>query len=412
MNTLVDAGFPAASDRDPPEYRSIDMDAVRAYRLGRVRSELVARDVAAIVLTDPLNVRYATDSTNMQVWITHNAARYAFIPVDGPVVMFDFHNSGHRSAGLDTVDEIRHGTGIYYFASGPAMTERADRWAREIGDLLRQCGGSNRRLAIDRANPVAIVALQELGLEIRDGTGIMELARVIKSHDEIQCMRASIAVCEAAMHEMRARLAPGMTENALWSILHQVNIARGGEWIETRLLTSGPKTNPWFQESGFRIIEAGDLVSFDTDLIGPFGYCADISRTYLCGDGRANDEQRRLYALAREHLDFNAESLKPGMTFREFAEKSFRLPDEFGANRYSVIAHGVGLCDEYPHIAYPGDLLDHGYDGVIEPGMTLCLESYVGAQGGAEGVKLEQQVLVTDTGVELLSTFPFEESLL
>ena len=86
----------------------------------------------------------------------------------------------------------------------------------------------------------------------------MELARVIKSHDEIQCMRASITVCEAAMHEMRARLAPGMTENALWSILHQVNIARGGEWIETRLLTSGPKTNPWFQESGFRIIEAGD----------------------------------------------------------------------------------------------------------------------------------------------------------
>lgn len=412
MNALVDEGFSAAADRDPPEYQSIDMSAVRAYRLARVRAELAKRDIAGALLTDPLNVRYATDSTNMQVWVLHNAARYAFVPADGPVVMFDFHNCEHRSAGLGTVDEVRHGTGIYYFASGPAVADRAARWAAEIDDALRRGGGRNRRLAVDRANPVAIAALEALGIEVRDGTEVMELARRIKSDSEIQCMRASIAVCEAAMHEMRARLAPGMTENALWSILHQVNIARGGEWIETRLLTSGPKTNPWFQESGFRVIEAGDLVSFDTDMIGPFGYCADVSRTFLCGNGKASDEQRRLYALAREHLAFNTDVLKPGMTFREFSEQSFMLPEEFRANRYSVIAHGVGLCDEYPHIAYPEDLAEHGYDGEIVPGMTLCLESYIGAEGRAEGVKLEQQVLLTETGVEALSTFPFEDALL
>ena len=412
MNTLVDAGFPGAVDRDPPEYQSIDMDAVRAYRLARVRAELVKRNIPGALLTDPLNVRYATDSTNMQVWLLHNAARYVFVPAYGPVVLFDFHNSEHRSLGLNTVDEVRLGTGIYYFASGPALVERAGRWAQEIDDLLRRCGGDNRRLGLDRANPVAVAALQALGIEVCDGTEVMEHARRIKSAGEIQCMRASIAVCETAIHEMRTRLAPGMTENALWSILHQVNIARGGEWIETRLLTSGPKTNPWFQESGFRVIENGDLVSFDTDLIGPFGYCADISRTFLCGDGTGSDEQRRLYALAREHLAFNTDVLKPGMTFKEFAEKSFALPEEFQANRYSVIAHGVGLCDEYPHIAYAEDIADQGYDGVIEPGMTLCLESYIGADGGREGAKLEQQVLVTDTGIEALSTFPFEDALL
>jgi len=388
------------------------MDAVRAYRLARVRAELVERDMVGVLLTDPLSVRYATDSTNMQLWITHNAARYAFVPADGPVVLFDFHNCEHRSLGLNTVDEVRPGTGIYYFACGPRLAERSDRWAQEIDDLLRRCGGGNRRLGLDRANPVAVAALQALGIEVRDGTELMERARQIKSEGEIQCMRASITVCEAAMHGMRTRLAPGMTENALWSILHQVNIARGGEWIETRLLTSGPKTNPWFQESGFRVIEAGDLVSFDTDLIGPFGYCADISRTFLCGDGKGSDKQRRLYALAREHLAFNTDILKPGMTFREFAEKSFALPEEFQANRYSVIGHGVGLCDEYPHIAYPEEIADHGYDGIIEPGMTLCLESYIGADGGGEGAKLEQQVLVTETGIEALSTFPFEDSLL
>ena len=153
-------------------------------------------------------------------------------------------------------------------------------------------------------------------------------------------------------------------------------------------------------------------MSFDTDLIGPFGYCADISRTYLCGDGKASDAQRRLYELARRQIHANIELIRPGMGLRELAEKSFTLPEKCRANRYSVIAHGVGLCDEYPHVAYPEDMDEHGYDGVILPNMTLCVESYVGEEGGAEGVKLEEQVLVTDAGVEVLSTFPYEEILL
>ena len=94
---------------------------------------------------------------------------------------------------------------------------------------------------------------------------------------------------------MEAALKPGISENELWAELHRGNIARGGEWIETRLLSSGPRTNPWFQECSSRIIEAGDLVAFDTDLIGPYGFCADLSRTWLCGDGPPSDEQRDLY---------------------------------------------------------------------------------------------------------------------
>ncbi len=403
---------PAADDRDPPLQPAVDMDRVRQHRLNRVQAELRRRDIAACVLTDPLNIRYATDSPNMQLWVTHNFARYAFVPADGPVVMFDFHNCGHRSAGLGTVDNVRHATGVYYFAAGPRLDEFADRWAAEIDDLLRACGGGNRRLGLDRAHPQAVFALGKLGIEVLDAGEPMELARVIKSPDEILCMREAIRVAEAGMYEMHTRLEPGMTENQLWSMLHQVNIAMGGEWIETRLLTSGDKTNPWFQECGFRAIQAGDLVSYDTDLIGPFGYCADISRTFLCGDKQASDEQRRLYALAREQIAYNMDKLRPGMTFREFSEVSFDLPAEFRANRYSVVAHGVGLCDEYPHIAYVEDVGAHGYDGDILPGMTLCIESYVGAEGGREGVKLEEQVLVTDTGIEVLSQFPFEDSLL
>ena len=192
-----------------------------------------------------------------------------------------------------------------------------------------------------------------------------------------------------------------------------MNIALGGEWIETRLLSSGGRTNPWFQESSDRIIRAGELVTFDTDLIGPYGYCSDLSRTFFCGPGRPSEEQKRLYGMAYEQIHSNLELLKPGLSYREFAEKSFQLPPSFAPNRYSVIFHGVGLADEYPACLYVQDYLaGFGYDGILEPGMTICIESYIGEAGGDEGVKLEQQVLITETGYQQLSTFPFETDLL
>ena len=104
--------------------------------------------------------------------------------------------------------------------------------------------------------------------------------------------------------------------------------------------------------------------------------------------------------------------IRPGMAFRELAENGWQLPDAYRARRYPVVAHGVGLCDEYPHVAYPEDLEHSRYDGVIEETMTVCVESYVGAPGGTEGVKLEEQVLVTRDGVVPLSSYPFEENLL
>ena len=137
--------------------------------------------------------------------------------------------------------------------------------------------------------------MQQLGYEIFDGFDVMEVAREIKSSGEIQLMRKSIEVCEDAVQMMREALVPGITENALWAELHKGNIAGGGEWIETRLLASGPRTNPWFRESSMRPIEKGDMVSFDTDLVGPYGYCCDMSRSWIC-DAEPDEEQRRLYA--------------------------------------------------------------------------------------------------------------------
>jgi len=390
----------------------IDMARLRRYRLARVREQLKRFDYGACLLFDPINIRYATGTRNMQVWTQHAPERYAFVPAEGPVILFDNTFCKRPPMGIDTVEEWRPATTWYFEAKGDRIDEAAARWAAEIAELMQRHGGGNRRLALDRIGPAGILPLQGHGLKLCDAQAPLELARAIKSPEEIACMSIAIAACEAGMARMRKALEPGITENALWSLLVQANFELGGESMETRLLASGGRTNPWYQECGEKLIRAGELVAFDTDLIGPFGYCVDISRTFHCKPGRPSDEQRRLYRTAYEQLQTNIALIRPGMGFREYAEKSWPIPDEFVSSRYGLVAHGVGMADEYPDIVNPQDWETGGYDGVIEENMTLCVESYIGREAGAEGVKLEEQLLVTADGVQLLSTFPFEEDLL
>ena len=360
----------------------VDLDTVRQYRLGRLRQQMVLADVAGLLLFDQINTRYATDATNMQVWCSHYETRCVFVALDGPVVLFDYANHPHLAEGLPGIDDYRTIPAFYFFAASYLSESRAKVFADQIVDLMRSHGGGNMRLAVDKA-------------------------RAVKSAEEIELMRASMAVCEAGCRAMEEALEPGITENALWAKLHETNIRLGGEWIETRLLSSGPRTNPWFRECSMREIERGDLVSFDTDLIGPYGYCSDMSRSWLCGE-QPSDEQRRLYAAAYEQIETNIAALKPGLTFRDVSERCWKIPEEFLSNRYSVLIHGVGLADEYPSIKHWVDFDDKGYDGEVLPGMTLCVESFIGSDGGREGIKLEEQVIVTGTGVERMSIYPYQ----
>lgn len=388
-----------------------DLDEVRTYRLGRVRRALLERDLAGIILYDQLNTRYATDATNMQVWCMHNEARYVYVPAEGPVILFDYGGKTHLCEGLPTIDEARPPVSFLYFLAGGNLTDRAREWARDMDGVIQEHAGGHKRIAIDRVAPAGVQALERLGYEIVDGFEVMENARRIKSQGEIALMRESIRVCERAVETMHMNLEPGMTENALWAELHKGNIAGGGEWIETRLLASGPRTNPWFQECSMRPIEKGDMVSFDTDLVGPYGYCCDISRSWVCGTG-PDDEQRRLYAAAYEQIQRNKELLKPGIGFKELTDSLYPMAEEFVPGRYGVAMHGVGLCDEYPSIYYPQDYPEVGFDGVVEEGMVFCVESLIGVEGGRECVKLEEQVLITAGGSQQLSTYPLEEDWL
>jgi Xaa-Pro dipeptidase len=389
---------------------AIDEAAIRGYRLARLRRKLAEADLAGIVLLDPVNLRYATGSRNMQVWTMHNACRYVFVATEGPVVLFDLPSSMHLSRHLETIDERRPSLAWDYMAVGPRGVEMAGRWATEIAGLVRVHGGGNRRLAIDRADLLPLAALGREGIEAMDGKGVMEHARAVKSPAELRAFVASLRTTEAAIADLRAALRPGMSEQEALAILISGSLKRGGEYPETRLLTAGPRTNPWFQETSDRIMQAGELLSFDTDMIGPMGFYTDLSRSFLVGEGRPSDAQRRLYDLARRQLAHNIALLKPGASFIDISEASFRLPDSCLPNRYADIAHGCGLNVEYPLIWYAEDAEWGAYDGVLEAGMIVCVESYIGEVGGTEGVKLEEAVLIGESGPVQLSRYPLEDS--
>jgi Xaa-Pro dipeptidase len=389
-----------------------NLDVLRSERLTRLVATIRERDLGGVLLTDPLNIRYATDSSNMQLWNTHNSFRACFVGADGYMVLWDFHGSEMLSAFNPLVREVRTGASSFYFVSGDGISKDARKFAADVDDVLRSHAGSNRRIAVDKLMIHAVRAFDALGFEISDGEEVLEKSRSVKGKEGIAAMRCAVHACDRSLEVMREAMTPGMTENDVWSVLHAENIRRGGEWIETRLLSSGTRTNPWFQECGPRTIAAGEILAFDTDLVSCYGMCCDISRTWLVGDAEPNAEQKRIYREAHAQIHDNMAIVHHGTTLQELTFGGRPLPPEFEARRYSVKMHGVGLCDEWPAVYYPIDYREGAYDYTVEPGMMMCVEVYIGASGGHEGVKLEEQILITDYSYEVMSGSPFEDRFL
>ncbi len=383
----------------------INFDKLRSYRLDRVKKELEKNNLEACILFDPVNIRYALDTVNMSVYNMHNLTRYCFIPVSGPAILYEYFNCEILSKHLNLIDEIRPAITWDYFSNGDQASSQLKKWINEVKELSNSYFKS-KKIAIDVINGPAVTALNQENIKVVDAKLILEQARVIKSPEELKCMKAAIDVAEIGVTKMRHELKAGMTEDELWSILHKTNIEHGGEWIECRILSSGERTNPWMQESSNKVIQKGEIVSFDTDMVGPYGYCADISRAFVEGH-KFNDDQKKLYQMAVEQINHNYRLIKSGTSFKEFAEKSWKLPEEYYGNRYSCMLHGIGLCDEWPQIKYPTD--GGQREGHFEKNMTITLESYIGKVGGKEGIKLEQQYLVSENNLELMSHHPLED---
>jgi len=389
-----------------------DLPKMRKQRLDRLVEAIKKRDLAGVLLFDPLNIRFATDTSNMQLWNTHNPFRACFVSADGYVVVWDYKAIDLLTAFNPLINETRGGASFFYFVSGDKAFDDANLFSAELEALVQERCGNNRRIAVDKIQIHGLRALDAQGFTVLDGEEVLEKTRAIKDEEEIRALHCAVYACEQSMHAMQEAAAPGMTENDIWAILHAENIKRGGEWIETRIMSSGPRTNPWFQECGPRIVQNNELLAFDTDLIGCFGMCSDISRTWFIGDGEPTAEQKRLYREAHAQIIENTQILAPGVSFRDLSLGGRPLAEEFQPLRYGVKMHGVGLCDEWPSIMYAQDYTEGRFDYALEPGMVICVEAYIGVKGGIDGVKLEDQIVITEDGFRNLTTYPFEPRLL
>ena len=394
-----------------------NLAAMREFRWKRLVQAVQARDYGGILMFDPLNIRYATDSTNMQLWNTHNAFRACLVCADGYMVVWDYKNAMFLSRFNHLVKEQRSGADLFYFDRGDRVDIAADQFSREVRDLIAAHGGGNRRLGVDKVMLHGLRALEAQGFDVIPGEELTEKARSIKGPDEILAMRCASHACEAACHAMERAARAGvplgnMSEDDIWAVLHAENIRRGGEWIETRLLASGKRTNPWFQECGPRIVQNNEIVGFDTDLVGAYGICIDISRTWWIGDQKPRPDMIVAMKLGVDHIAQNMAMLKPGVMITELSEKCHRLPDHMQRQKYGCMMHGVGLCDEWPLVAYPDQAVAGAFDYPIEAGMVLCVEALISPEDGDFSIKLEDQVLITEDGYENLTKYPFDPALI
>ena len=389
-----------------------DLAGLRQFRLNRLVEKLVERNYGGVLMFDPLNIRYVTDSTNMQLWNTHNPFRACLVCADGHMVLWDYKNSPFLADHNPLVREVRSGASMFYFSVGDRIEEAAESFVGEVAEVMRAHAGSNTRLAVDKIMLTGARKLEAAGFTLEEGEEVTEKARAIKGPDEILAMRCAVHACETALGLMEDAIAPGKSEDEIWAVLHAENIKRGGEWIETRLFASGPRTNPWFQECGPRVVQENEICALDTDLIGCYGLCVDISRSWWVGPGDPRPDMIAAMQHGHEHIMTNMELLAPGVPLRDLVFKGHQLNPKYDKRKYSCRMHGVGLCDEWPHIDYPDHYKEGAFEAVLEPGMMLCVEALIGEEDGDFCIKLEDQVLITEDGYENLISYPYDARLM
>jgi Xaa-Pro dipeptidase len=396
----------------------LDLDSVHTkhdlylQRLANTRRLMSAAGAPVMLVRDPFNVRYATGATNMTVFNLCVPARYLLLFAEGPVILFDYVGGEHLAKGLPTIDEVRTARGLSHVSSNGFPGGESAAMASEIAAIVREHLGEVGLLAIDSFPFVAVDALRSQGFLITDADALMSRARRVKLPLEISYMREAARRTADALRDMQAALRPGMTEVQVWSRFVGGLIAGEGEFVATRLLQSGPNTFPYFQECGTRVIQDGDLVCIDTDAVAFESYQVDFSRTFLAGDGPATPEQRVLYRRAHDQLRHNASLIGPGVTFEEVAREAWSVPEEHRSSRYYCVGHGVGMIGEYPNLPFHTSGVPYPLDDLFEAGMVFCVESYIGSPTSGQGVKLEDQLLITETGVEVMNNYPFESRLL
>jgi Xaa-Pro aminopeptidase len=393
-----------------PNLADFNFPALRAGRLARLQMMMKRHDLPVALLYTMANIRYATGVDVMAVWTAGTFARYCLVPAEGEPILFEYSGSMHVSQKV--IRDVR--PAYTWRFGGAAARDKAREWAQSIRSALTELGLERERLAVDRLDAPGWLALQEAGLTLTDVGPAAVDAREVKTPEEVELFAINGGIGDAMLTDFAAAVRPGIREYELLAVLSDSLMRRHGEGLFTRLVASGTNTNPWLTEAHDKAVMPGDLVGVDTDANGFEGYVIDVSRTFLCGDN-PSPGQKEAYRVAYDSVMGMLDLVRPGISFKEFADKAPRLPEAYAPQRYPTMVHQAGLEDEGPGIPYPDDSRGPRRimpDRVLQENMVLCLECYAGKPGAPYGVKLEDQVLVTTHGAQLICTYPYEATLL
>jgi Xaa-Pro dipeptidase len=387
----------------------VDFDRLRSYRLARTRAALASSEYGAFLLFDFYNIRYVT-----QTWIGgalgDKMTRYALLARDGEAMLWDFGSAARHHqlyAPWLAPENCRAGMLGLRGAIAPdaGLMESA---VRQIKGLLMDAGVANAPVGVDIVEPPFLFEMQRQGLKVADAQQLMLDAREIKSSDEIILLSQAAAMVDGVYQDIVEALKPGIRENDVVALANKRLYEMGSDQVEAINAVSGERCNPHPHNFSDRIIRPGDQAFFD--IIQSFnGYRTCYYRTFAVG--KASAAQRDAYGKAREWMDAAIDIAKPGVGTGDIARvwpkaTEFGFADEMAAFGLQF-GHGLGLgLHERPIISRLNSL-EHPIE--IQPGMVFALETYCPASDGFSAARIEEEVVVTEDGSEVITKFPAQE---
>lgn len=378
------------------QYR-IDFERLRKDRLEKVREQMVAHNLGALILFAGANIRYVTGSYQGN-WKYNINIRYVVLPSGGEPILFETAGSDLRCAEMDLPwMEGRIKPAITWQWAEGAVPMMAERMAQSVADVLREHGVLGEQIGIDNIDIPSMHALQALKLNIVNGWPAMSAARVIKTRDEIELLKQSSSIGDAAMWKIKYEwLKPGVREREIEAKVHEFMLERGCEIIYDIIVASGGNTSPYRRWATEKIIRQGDLVIVDINAVGPSGYFVDFVRCFKCA-GKMTQKEIDLYREVYDSMYAGLEKLRPGNTTADVAA-AFPVydDDKFSTVTLQQFAHSIGIT------LYEGMWVSRAYSAQypaqIKENMYFAIETFAGHPGLQQTCRLEENVLVTKDG--------------
>ncbi|MBB5319248.1 M24 family metallopeptidase [Tunturibacter empetritectus] len=388
----------------------IDFDRLRVERLQRAKNLLAKSEMGALLCFDMNNVRYLT-STHIGTWAQDKANRFVLLPQNDEPILWDFGSAArHHQLHCPWLGErSRPGISMLRGTMSPEHG-RAEDVAKKIRIELEMRGLHKEPVGIDIIELPVLFALQREGITVIDGQQLMSEARVIKTKDEIALLNTSASMVDAAYHELYMAMKPGMRENEAVGLVSKVLYDLGSEYVEAVNAISGERCNPHPHVFSDRIMRPGDPVYYDI-LHSYMGYRTCYYRTFSIG--YSSHAMVDAYKRCRDYLDAAIDLIRPGRSTGDVAAvwpkaQDFGFPNEEAAFALQY-GHGIGLAIWEKPVISRLVSLDHPQE--IKPGMVFALETYWPSKDGWSAARIEEEIVVTETGHEVITRFPAEKLL-